>query len=62
MAFLALEKKNRKCFPISVCARERSFEAMFTEQRQRKPEGTVKTVSWKMRQFLPLLRQDLGQI
>ena len=31
---LALEKKNRKRFPISVCARERSFEAMFTEQRK----------------------------
>ena len=26
-------KKNRKRFPISVCARERSFEAMFTAQR-----------------------------
>ena len=36
MAFLALEKKNRKRFPIyiSVCARERSFEASFTEHRE----------------------------
>ena len=33
MAFLALEK-NRKRFPISVCARERSFAATFTEQRK----------------------------
>ena len=27
-----------------------------------KPEGTVAKVSLKMRQFLSLLRQDLGQI
>ena len=70
MAFLALEK-NRKRFPISVCARERSFEATFTEQRKQgrlypgraiETRRDSKTVSLKMSQFLPLLRQDLGQI
>ena len=49
MAFLALER-NRKRFPISVCASKRSFGVMFTEPR--KPwQGTVETVSLKMRQF-----------
>ena len=71
MAFLALEK-NRKRFPISVCARERDHsrphslnrenKGAYTLAMRSKPEGTVKTVSLKMRQFLPLLRQDIGQI
>ena len=62
------EKKKTKRFPISVCARERSFEVMFTVQTEQtlavrsKPKGTVETVSLKMGEVLPLLRQDLGQI
>ena len=40
----------------------RENKGAYTLAVRSKPEGTVKTVSLKMRQFLPLLRQDLGQI
>ena len=47
------------------CARGHSRSCSLNRETldvRSKPEGTVETVSLKMRQFLSLLRQDLGQI
>ena len=46
----------------NIRLRERETKGAYTLAVRSKPEGTVKTVSLKMRQFLPLLRQDIGQI
>ena len=55
MAFFSAGKnKTGKRFPISVCGRKRSFEVMYVEQTvavRSKPEGTLETVSLKMRQL-----------
>ena len=63
MAFLALEKNPEALSNIRLRAREIiRGHVHWTEKTlvvRSKPEGTVKTVSLKMRQFL---RQDLGQI
>ena len=61
-------KKPEALSNIRLRARAREIirgHVLLTEKTlavRSKPEGTVKTVSLKMRQFLPLLRQDLGQI
>ena len=66
MAFLALAKEPEALSNIRLRAREIiRGHVHWTEKTlavRSKPEGTVKTVSLKMRQFLLLLRQDLGQI
>jgi len=66
MAFLVLEKKSGSVFQYPFAgARDHSRSCSLNREnpgRGLKPEGTVETVSLKMRQFLPLLRQDLGQI
>ena len=65
MAFLALEKNGSVFQYPFVRARGHSRSCSPTEKTlavRSKPEGTVETVSLKMRQFLSLLRQDLGQI
>jgi len=61
MAILALEKK-----PLEVFFNTHLWaqEIMFTEPKQTwqsEPAVTEEIVSLKMRQFLSLLRKDLGQ-
>ena len=66
MAFLAQEKKSEAFSNICLRAQEvirgHVHRTEKTLAMRSKPEGTVETVSLKMRQFLSLLHQDLGQI
>ena len=66
MALFALEKKPEGFSNIRSRAQEFiRGHVHWTEKTltvRSKPEGTVETVSLKMRQFLSILRQDIGQI